>query len=335
MKRTASSNVQLGLFVTIGLAFLLAALYLIGNNHNLFDSTFEVHATFYSVSGLTKGNNVRFSGIDVGTIRQVEIISDTSVKVTMVIENEVHPYIKKTSLVSVGTDGLMGNKLVNITNLSAAPGDVIEEGGALVTAKPVETDNMIRTLDQTNKNLNDITNDIKKITQRVKSNNSLWSILMDTTVADNLKQSIASIRITTRNTSIFTLELNQLARDLKSGKGLAGSLLSDTVSPISFRKSIRQLQEASNNALQFTSDIKVLTEKMKKGEGGAGVLMSDTAFSHDLKRSLHNIQVGTERFDENMEAMKHNFLFKGYFKRQEKEIKKQKESDSSKKIKIK
>lgn len=330
MKRTTSSNVQLGLFVTIGLIFLLASLYLIGNNQNLFDSTFEVHATFYNVSGLTKGNNVRFSGIDVGTIKQVEIISDTSVNVTMVIQDEVRPFIKKTSVASVGTDGLMGNKLINITNLSTTMGETIEPGGMLVTSKAIETDNMLRTLDQTNKNLYDITSDIKRITQKVNNNNSLWSILMDTTVADNLKQSISSVRQTTRNTANFTNELNRLLNDLKAGKGAAGAILRDSISSVKLRSSIQQLQEASNKALKVTNDIKLLTEKMKKGEGGAGVLMSDSIFAKDLKKTMHNITEGSARFDENMEAMKHNFLFKGYFKDQEKELKKQKQ-DSLKK----
>jgi phospholipid/cholesterol/gamma-HCH transport system substrate-binding protein len=328
MKKT-TNNIQLGSFVIIGLVFLLVALYLIGKNRNLFNQTFEINATFYNVNGLMKGNNVRFSGIDVGTIKRVDIISDTSVKVTMIIEKSVHPFIKKNSLAAVGTDGLMGNKLVNISNSSHPSNKIIEDGEMLESVKPVETDDMLRTLDQTNINLYQITNDIKKITEKLSNNNSIWSILMDTTVALNVKQSISSIRLTARNTTTFTNDLNLLLQDIKDGKGLAGSILHDTATSLKFNASVQQLQEASQKAYQVTSDIKQLTEKIKRGEGGAGVLLSDSAFSGDLKMSMRNIQQSTNHFNQNMEALKHNFLFRGYFRRQEKELRKAK-ADSAK-----
>ncbi len=334
MDSTTSSNFKLGLFVSLGLIFLLATLYLIGNNHNLFDRTFEVKATFYNVGGLTKGNNVRFAGIDVGTIQRVEIITDTSVQVTMIIQNEARKFIKTTSVASVGTDGLMGNKLVNIANLTTMPSEIIGEGGILITIKPVETDDMLRTLGQTNRNLYDISIDIKKITEKISNNNSLWSILTDTTVAENLKQSIISIRYTTRNTAAFTHDLNYLLQDVKNGKGLAGALLRDSATSASFRRTIQQLQATGEKALQVTNDLKILTEKLKKGEGGGGILLSDTSFAIDLKRSMHNVEVGSGRFSEDMEALKQNFLFRGYFRRQEKELKKAK-ADSLQRTKSK
>lgn len=336
MKNTTSSNVQLGMFVMIGFVLLLGTLYLIGSNQNLFDQTFEVKATFHNVNGLMKGNNVRFSGIDVGTIKKVEIVSDTTVKVTMVIKNDVHSFIKKGSIATVGTDGLMGNKLVNISNPSSGSGETVEEGDMLASTKPVETDAMLRTLDLTNQNLFQITTDLKRVTQKLNNSNSLWSLLLDTSVAQNVKHSIASIRATTKNTTAFTNDLNFLIQDMKNGKGVAGILLRDTASTIRLQKSIQQLQQVTNRALEVTSDIKAVTEKMKTGKGATGVLLSDTAFAKDLKRTMKNIEIASDRFNENMEAMKHNFLFRGYFKKQEKELKKAREDSmamTSKKIK--
>jgi phospholipid/cholesterol/gamma-HCH transport system substrate-binding protein len=330
MKNTTSSNVQLGIFVMIGLAFLLFTLYLIGSNQNLFDQTFEVKATFYNVNGLMKGNNVRFSGIDVGTIKKVEIISDTTVKVTMVIKNNIHPFIKKNSVATVGTDGLMGNKLVNISNTSGGSSEIVEVGDMLTSIKPVETDEMLRTLDLTNQNLYQITTDLKRITQKLKSSNSLWSLLMDTSVAQNVKLSISNIRATTNNTAAFSRDLNFLIQDIQNGKGVAGVLLNDTASTKRLQNSIQQLQQATTKAVELTSDIRMVTEQLKKGQGATGVLISDTAFAKDLKKSMKNIEFGTDRFNENMEAMKHNFLFRGYFKKQEKELKKVKEDSISK-----
>src|SRR5690348_15105543 len=116
MKKESSRNMQVGLFVSIGTVLLIVALYLIGDKQNLFGSTFRISAKFYNVNGLMVGNNVRFAGIDIGTVEEIEIINDSSVNVIMVLEERVQPYIKKNAIASIGTDGLMGNKLVNINS---------------------------------------------------------------------------------------------------------------------------------------------------------------------------------------------------------------------------
>lgn len=114
MANETSKNIRVGLFVMIGTAFLIFALYLIGAKQNLFGSTFRLKAQFKNVNGLMAGNNVRFTGIDVGTVESVDILNDTTVNVTMVIEDKVQEFIKKNATAAVGTDGLMGNKLINI-----------------------------------------------------------------------------------------------------------------------------------------------------------------------------------------------------------------------------
>src|SRR6185369_14993513 len=109
-------NAKLGLFVMAGLLFLIFSLYMIGRNRNLFGSSLTISANFRNVNGLMLGNNVRFSGIDVGTVQKIEIVTDTLVKVTMVIDEGVRKFIKRNALASVGTDGLMGNKIININS---------------------------------------------------------------------------------------------------------------------------------------------------------------------------------------------------------------------------
>jgi len=109
-------NIRLGALVITGVVLLVTAFYLIGSKQNLFGSTFKISSTFYNVNGLMKGNNVRLNGIDVGTVGSVKIISDSSVNVVMVIEKNVQQFIKRNAVQSVGTDGVMGNKRVNINS---------------------------------------------------------------------------------------------------------------------------------------------------------------------------------------------------------------------------
>src|SRR5689334_12869651 len=108
MSKELTRNIRLGIFVLAGTVFIIVMLYLIGSKQNLFGSTFRISAQFYTVNGLMEGNNVRFAGIDVGTVEKVEIISDSTVNVVMLIEEKIRPYIKKNAIASVGTDGLMG-----------------------------------------------------------------------------------------------------------------------------------------------------------------------------------------------------------------------------------
>jgi len=152
--------------VLAGLAFLVIAMYVIGNNQNLFGSTFKISADFNNVNGLMEGNNVRLVGVNVGTVTQVEIINDSTVKVDMVIEDKYQNFIKKNALISVGTDGLMGNKLVNISP-SDKPSAIVEEGDVLATIKSIETDEIFKTLGQTNDDIAEIASNLKVFSEKM------------------------------------------------------------------------------------------------------------------------------------------------------------------------
>ena len=112
MNTNSKNTGKLGLFVICGILLFMVAVYLIGQNKNLFAETFDVKSTFKNVSGLTPGNNVRFGGINVGTVKSIEFVSDSSVVVTAVVKEEVHKYIKSDAKASIGSDGLMGTRIV-------------------------------------------------------------------------------------------------------------------------------------------------------------------------------------------------------------------------------
>lgn len=322
MKTKPIDNAKLGLFVLAGLMFLIFSLYMIGRNRNLFGSTFTIQASFQNVNGLTPGNNVRFSGIDVGTVREIIIESDTSILVTMVIDKKARQYIKKNSVASVGTDGLMGNQLININSVreNAEP---VEEGDKIHAEQPIETDAMLRTLNTTNDNIAIITGDLRKITRKINNSNSLWQLLSDTLIAKELKQAAVNIRLAGQNASYAAHEVADLAKSIKQGQGLAGTLITDTALVSNLKGSLADIHEASEETAKAANDLGELLQGLKDGEGTAGALLSDTVVLHKLNQSLENIEEGTARFNENMEAMKHNFLFRRYFKKQEKLKKKE------------
>lgn len=318
MGAESTKNYRVGLFVLTGTVLLILTLYLIGVKQNLFGSTFTLRVEFHNVNGLMPGNNVRFTGIDIGTVESVEIINDSTVLVTMVIENKVQDFIKKNSLAAVGTDGLMGNKLVNIFSVKGSA-EVVEDGDLLMSKPALNTDDMMKTLNTTNNTIRDISLQIKNMVERLNSTNSLWNILMDTTLAENVKQAIVSIKITGEKSAIITGDLSRVVKHVKEGKGSIGGLLMDTVLSSGIQQSIVNIQLISDTLARVSGDLSRISSGIRQGEGAIGTLLMDTSFVSNLNKSMRNVEQGTKDFGENMEALKHNILLRGYFKKKAKE----------------
>lgn len=316
-----SKNIKVGVFVLAGTALLIIALYLIGDRQNFFGATFELQAKFKNINGLMPGNNVRFTGIDVGTVKKVEIIDDSTVKVIMVIEKKVQVYIKKNATANVGTDGLMGNKLINITSSDELTQSV-ENGDIIRSTNPIGTDAMMRTLDKSNNNIKDITEDIKKIASKLNKPNTLWSILMDTSVAENLKETVLNINVTGKRTALIAGDLNKIINDVRLGKGTAGKLFTDTLFSYKLNQSMVNIKSISDSIIVISSEFKSVSKKINQGDGAIAAMLNDTSIVNNLHKSLINFKNGAGGFSENMEALKLTWPFKKYFTKQKKSGKK-------------
>lgn len=313
-------NVQLGLFVLAGIIFLVFMLYMMSKNRNLLGSTFTIKAVVSNVNGLVPGNNVRFKGIDVGTVKSISIFNDTAIYVNMVIDSKMRRYIKQNAITSIGTDGLMGNKLINI---NSKPGfsEPVEDGSILFSLKPVETDEMLRTLNTTNSNIERITENLKQITIKLNTSNNLWNLLSDTSITQDLKQTLANFREAGSNTVRFTSNAEGMVSRLDEGNGIVSALFTDTLMVEQLSTSLATIQHASEQTSRMMEDLKKVIENMKQGGGTAGMLLTDSTLKNSLQKSISNVEQGTGRFNENMEALKSNFLFRRYFRKLEKQKK--------------
>lgn len=314
MEQEQTKNIRVGIFVLIGTIFIISALYFIGEKQNLFSSKFRISANFQNVNGLMPGNNVRFGGINIGTVESVIIVNDSTISVVMVIKDKIKPFIKKNSLASIGTDGLMGNKLINIISVSE-PAPIVSEGDVLPSKLPFETDEMIRTISRTNEDVSVISKNLKEITNRLNDDNNLWSILLDPNIAKNIKDAVVNIRITSERSAVITGDLSRLMTDVKSGKGVIGALITDTALSRSIKQTIVNIKFTSDTLAYITGDLKSVSQRIKNGEGAIGTILMDTNFVHNLNKSMENIEKGTDGFKQNMEALKHNFLLRKYYKK--------------------
>ena len=184
MAKRAINNVKLGIFVLAGLLFLVLLMYMIGKNRNLFGDTYELKVKFDNVHGLVPGNNVRFSGIEAGTVKKVNILSDTVIEVTMIIKTKMLKIIRKNAIASIATDGLVGNKVINITP-SRKPADLAVEGDVLDSKKAIDTDEILETLSKTNNDIAVIASELKTTVLRINNSKALWSLLNDESLPEH------------------------------------------------------------------------------------------------------------------------------------------------------
>lgn len=217
--KSQSYKVRLGLFILGGILLFGIVLFIIGKKNNLFTPVFKLAATFYNVSGLQVGNNIRFSGITIGTVDDIRIINDSTVRVEMMLQREMKKFIKTDSKAVIGSEGLIGDRLIVISQ-GSSDSAIIKEGQLLESEEPVETDEIM-----------------------------------------------ASLQITAANAEIITEQLAEIMVKVNSGNGTLGRLI------------------------------------------------SDPTIANNLSKSMQNIKQSSEGLNENMEAVKGNFLFKGYYNR--------------------
>jgi phospholipid/cholesterol/gamma-HCH transport system substrate-binding protein len=187
-------KVRLGLFVAGGIALFVLAIFIIGKQKNLFNPVFKLTSTFYNVSGLQVGNNIRFSGINVGTVDNISIINDSTVRVDLLVKKEVKKFIKSDCEVAIGSEGFVGDRLLIITQGSAnAP--LVKEGQKLVSIEPVETSAIMASLKVTAVNAEIITQQLAEVMIKINGGKgTLGRLIQDSVIAENLNQTIVNLK---------------------------------------------------------------------------------------------------------------------------------------------
>lgn len=194
MKKNTSNKIKLGIFTSLGIMVLILGIYFIGERQQLFRGTFRLNGVFKDVAGLQAGSNVRFSGVNVGTVDNIRIVSDTSVKVEILIDESTRKFIKKDAVASIGSDGLMGNKILIIIPGTGGKKE-IENNDIIETVQPINMDDVILSLKTTIDNSSDITGNLSKITSNIQSGKgTIGRLLMDRSLEQNFDSSIVNLK---------------------------------------------------------------------------------------------------------------------------------------------
>lgn len=249
MKKNIKNKVRLGIFISLGMALLIIGIYFIGEGQQLFRATFSVTGVFKDVAGLQAGNNVRLSGVNVGTVKNIIIVSDTTVKVEILIDERIREFIRKDAVAIIGSEGLMGNKVL-VINPGTGNQKVIEHNDIIQTIQPVTVDDIMISLNTTIGYTSNITRDLASMTKNIESGEgTIGKLIMDDKWRENFETTfinlregsaqfrnlmskaneldaiILSAKETVQNANDITRDLASISGNIESGKGTLGRFL--------------------------------------------------------------------------------------------------------------
>jgi phospholipid/cholesterol/gamma-HCH transport system substrate-binding protein len=308
--------VIVGLFIFLGIVFLVAGILVIGNLRNTFSTKLHVTAIFEDVNGLQKGNNIWFSGVKIGTVKTVKFYGQSHVKVTLNVDEAARQFIRKDAKVKISTDGLIGNKILVIYGGSFLS-EAIQEGDTLGVEKILSTEDMMTTLQENNRNLLDITTDFKTVSKKLAGGQgSIGKLLDDESIYKNIEATTASLKSASEKAQQLMSALSAFGSGLNKKGTLAHDLTTDTVVFNSLKSTVLGLNKTADSASVLVNDLKRASENTKTP---VGVLLHDEQAGASLKATLLNLEKGSKRLDEDLEAAQHSFLLRRYFKKKNKE----------------
>lgn len=318
----ASDNkkaITVGIFLFIGLAIFLVGVFTLGSQKKAFVKSFSLNVVFDDIQGLKVGNNVWFSGVKIGTIKKIQFYGTSQVQVFLSIEEEAHRYIHKDSKASIGSDGLIGNKIVVIDG-GSPKFPFVEDGDLLMVNTTLSTDDIMKTLQVNNKNLVDITSDFRILARNmVDGKGTIGALLTDQRIADNFKNIVLNLESTTVAANKMANELNEFSNKLNTKGGLADKMLTDTMVFARLKASVNEFQKTARSAAALTDNLNQASAKLNNSDNVAGVLLNDPKAAEQIKGMINNLESSSKKLDENLEALQHNFLLRGFFKKKAKE----------------
>ena len=326
MKSTSNTRaIIVGIFVFLGVAIFIITVLTLGSQHKTFERSITVKTFFENVNGLQKGNNVWFSGVKVGTIRKVNLKENGQVEVEMNIEEVSVKFIPKDVKAKLSSDGLIGNKIIEIYG-GTPNGAKIEEGDIVGSDKLLSTDAMMNTLSKNNDNILAITNDFKLISSRIAAGKgSIGKLLTDETLVDQLNATTNILKRASENLEKLSANVSAYTAKLNNKGSLANDLVTDTVIFAKLRATVSQLQIVADSSQGVIANLKttgnIINNGLNNKNTPAGMLLNDDQSANKIKITLQNLQSASKKLDDDLEALQHNFLLRGFFKKKAKQDK--------------
>lgn len=290
---------RLGIFIFFGTVLLVISIFLLGSKEKLFTRTIEVKAYFNQIEGLKSGAPVRLSGYDIGSVSGVSLVNEETgnVEVRMRIDVSLKQFIRLDSQAAIETEGLVGKKIVTITPGSSKFAE-IEDGGIIKSKNPLNIAAVVEETEAVISYLKDLTKDLSEIISKTNRGEGTFGKLVND---DKLYKAAVSItQNADKNMNILTERLSDITDIIVNTSKSIGSIIANVDTAV--------------------IDVRLLVDRVERGEGALGTLITDKKIADSIRAMIFNLsktsedaRMATSSFAENMEALKHNWLFKSYF----------------------
>ena len=319
----AKQSVIVGIFIFLGVAIFVTGVFTIGFQRKTFSKSFEIHILFDDISGLQEGNNVWLSGVKIGTVKSIRFHGNTQVEVVLRIEQDAQSHIARDAKAKISTDGFIGNRIVLIFGGTPSVPQ-IRTGDWLVSEKSTGTEELLATLQENSRNLLEITGNLKTVSKRIQEGKgTIGQLINDASIADNLRATLIHFKKASQNSEMAIAKINEYVSALDHKGTLVNELTTDTLVYAHLKMTMDQLNRASQSIAELADSLRQAGKLLSKNDNPAGVLLHDQQVASDLKEITRNLNTGSQELNEDLKALQSNFLFRGYFKNQEKQKKKE------------
>jgi phospholipid/cholesterol/gamma-HCH transport system substrate-binding protein len=264
-------KLRVGVFVLVALTAFLGMIYALGAKSRLFEPKYTIHAEFSEVGGLSEGATVRLAGVQIGRVGNVELPSEPGgkVRVDLTIAKQFADRVRKDSVARIETQGLLGDKIVEIS-VGSRGAPPIGAGGVIASKDPADLGQVV-----------------SQGAQTVKDVAAVAATLRETMEAFQKSRVIEDAGAAVANTRKVTDQIARIVDEVEHGKGWANALIYQE--PVA----LRQL-----NAV--VASTQKLLERVERGEGAAGVLTSaqSTASARRLVAAMDRLARAVEQPEE-------------------------------------
>lgn len=271
MKITQGQKVKIGLFTALGLVVLIAGIFFIGNQKSLFSSTISIKGVFNNVNGLQVGNNVRLAGINVGVVDEIQILNDTSVRVVLMVNDDVKKFIKRDARMAIGSDGLMGDKLITIMPGGANTTQMVQDGAQIGAVNPMDMDKVMNRLSKIADNTGNLIESLSSIVGKIdRGQGSIGKLLNSDKMADDLEGTITEARSTIKTVHKTSHTLNEDLKAAQSNFLLKGFFNKKKKAEQARLDSIKKVKEKATKAAEKQrKEAAEAAEKLRKEQAKA------------------------------------------------------------------
>lgn len=318
MRNDNKKSVIVGIFVLIGIIIFVGGVMTLGGQQKKFVKSIRLSAVFDDVAGLQQGNNVWFSGVKIGTVRKINFYGESQVEIIMHVEAKVQEYIRKDSKATIGSDGLIGNKIIVIYG-GTTQSPAVEDGDRLTAEMPLDTDKMMATLQENNKNLVTITENLKVLTTKIAEGKGIvGAVMTDSSLAVSFKNTLVNLENASFESRKTIADLSKISKNLSQEGTLLHQLSTDKETFPKLQQTVETLQTTADNAKTLTDNLTATSQKLNSTDNAAGLLLNDEEFAGKMKSTMTNVDSATYNLNKGLEALPYTWPFRGGFKKKSK-----------------